>query len=68
MNHLGIFNQLELDFKPVGVKFTMTRPADLPRLEEKMAMCEMLVRCQQNGGFYATVEEHQCAVGPHILG
>ena len=68
MNRYSIFDELGLEFKPVGVKFSMTKPLDLPRLKKSLAMCEMLAECQQNGGFYATVEEHQCAVGPHILG
>lgn len=68
MGNFSIFEKLELEFKPVGVKFSMIKPANLPKLDKKLAICEMLAECQQNGGFYATKEEHACAVGPHILG
>ncbi|MBQ1446011.1 MAG: DUF169 domain-containing protein, partial [Solobacterium sp.] len=68
MNQYDVFDRLGLDFKPVGVKFSMFRPEDLPLLEEKTAVCEMLHVAQTKGGFYAVKESHGCAVGPYVLG
>lgn len=68
MNDYSIFDRLELEYKPVGVKFSMTKPENLPQLNKKLAMCEMLREAQLSGGFYAARENHACGVGPHILG
>lgn len=64
----GILDDLKLEFKPIGVKFSMVKPADLPRLDKQLAICEMLREAQRNGGFYAAQDNHACGVGPHILG
>ncbi len=63
-----IFEKLGLEFKPVGIKFSMVRPTGLPRLNKKLAICEMLREAQTSGGFYAERDDHACGVGPHILG
>ena len=68
MGKYEIFDRLGLDFKPVGVKFSMFRPKDLPLLDKKVAVCEMLHVAQTEGGFYAAKECHGCAVGPYVLG
>jgi len=39
MRSYEIFDKLELDYAPVAVKFSMTKPADLPQLEGKVALC-----------------------------
>ena len=38
MSKYEIFDRLGLDFKPVGVKFSMFRPKDLPLLDKKAAV------------------------------
>jgi len=68
MRNYEIFEKLDLDYTPVAVKFSLTKPKDLPLLTEKKAMCEMLDHCQRFGGFYADTNSHGCGVGPHILG
>jgi len=50
MRNYDIYEKLKLDYTPVAVKFSMTKPENLPLLTEKMAMCEMLDRCQKSGG------------------
>lgn len=64
----SILDKLGLEFMPVGVKFSMVKPAHLPRLNKKLAICEMLRETQLHGGFYAAHDDHACGVGPHILG
>ena len=38
----SILDKLGLEFKPVGVKFSMVKPAHLPLLNKKLAICLML--------------------------
>lgn len=64
----SILNQLNLEYPPVGVKFSMVKPEALPRMEGKLAFCEMLRQAQRGGGFYADRDNHACGVGPHVLG
>ena len=64
----AILDKLGLEFKPVGVKFSMVKPTGLPKLNKKLAFCEMLHEAQSVGGFYAAQDDHACGVGPHILG
>ncbi len=69
MRNYDIFEKLELDYAPVAVKFAMTKPADLPQLEGKVAFCEMLKAAQNSAtGFYADKSNHACGVGPYVLG
>lgn len=60
----SILDKLGLEFMPVGVKFSMVKPAHLPRLNKKLAICEMLRETQLHGGFYAAHDDHACGVGP----
>lgn len=68
MRSYEIFEKLNLDYTPVAVKFSMTRPENLPLLDKKLAVCEMLREAQMNGGFYADNSCHACGVGPYVLG
>lgn len=69
MLDFSIFKDFGFEYEPVGVKFVLTKPDDLPLLTEKMAMCEMLKAAQNSEtGFYASNESHGCGVGPYILG
>ena len=69
MVDFGILERFEFDFAPVGVKYSVFKPDYLPKLREKMAMCEMLVRAQSSeNGFYTQVDNHSCGVGQYILG
>lgn len=59
---------LELDYPVVAVKFSTTEPAELPRLNKRIAFCEMLKEAQEVGAFYATKDEQGCAAGSYVLG
>jgi uncharacterized protein (DUF169 family) len=64
---LSIFQRLGLQKQPVGVKFLYARPDGLPRLDKKLALCEMVSEAQTGKVFYADLENHVCA-GPVPLG
>ena len=59
---------LDLDYPVVAVRFATAEPAGLPRLDKRVAFCEMLKEAQRAGAFYATKEEQGCAAGSYVLG
>ena len=64
----SVFATIGLDYPVVAVKFSAVEPVDLPRLKKKLAFCEMLKEVHEVGGFYASVDDHACKVGPYVLG
>ena len=64
---LSIFNRFEFERKPVGVKFSRTKPDGIKRLDKILDFCEMLVEAQNSSTFYVTKKNFTC-VGPLILG
>lgn len=56
----SVLDKFHLERKPVGVKFTITRPKDIPRLKKELNMCEMLKEAQESGAFYAGPEDLVC--------
>jgi uncharacterized protein (DUF169 family) len=65
---LKVLNQFDFKIQPVGVKFLADRPDMLGRLDEKMALCEMLRKAQEGHLFFADTENHTCEAGLHVLG
>ncbi len=65
---IAILDQFEFDRKPVGVKFLAERPERMERLNENLALCEMLKRAQEGSAFYASQESHTCEAGLYVLG
>jgi uncharacterized protein (DUF169 family) len=65
---LSIFERFNFEYQPVGVKFSLTKPDGLARLDKKAAFCQMLKEAQDGRPFYTTKEEHECKVGPILLG
>ena len=63
-----IFENLEFDIQPVGIKYHSIMPERINKLTRKMALCEMLKTAQEGEVFYADAENHTCEVGPYILG
>lgn len=66
--HAAILDKFDFDLPPVGVKFLAKTPGMVERIEEKMALCEMLKRAQQGHAFYAGAENHTCEAGLYVLG
>jgi uncharacterized protein (DUF169 family) len=64
---LSVFNKLELEKPPVGVKFLWGEPEGIPRLERTLGLCEMVTEAQKGRAFYAGLADHECA-GPVPLG
>jgi uncharacterized protein (DUF169 family) len=65
---LAILDKFEFDVSPVGVKFLAKRPDSIERLNENMALCEMLKRAQEGNAFFADEENHACEAGLYVLG
>jgi uncharacterized protein (DUF169 family) len=63
----SVFEALELERPPVGVKFRLNRPQGIDKLDKGLAFCEMLGEAQRGEPFYATQENFTC-MGPVILG
>lgn len=64
---LSILKKFDFERKPVGVKFTSTRPKGLKKPDKLMDFCEMLVEAQQGNAFYVTRDDFTC-IGPLLLG
>jgi uncharacterized protein (DUF169 family) len=66
---LAILDSFGFEYKPVGVKFSLTKPKGIPKLEKKLAFCEMLKEAQgSDTSFYTTKDNHECKAGPILLG
>lgn len=65
---LSIFDRFGFEYQPVGVKFDVFQPKQIPQLEKKAAFCEMLKVAQEGKPFYATKEDHECKAGLIPLG
>lgn len=65
---LTILDKFEFEVPPVGIKFLAKRPDIVERLNENMALCEMLKKAQEGNAFYADKENHTCDAGPYVLG
>ncbi len=67
-NDLAILDKFEFRIQPVGVKFLDIRPDGVERLNEKIALCEMLKKAQEGNVFFADKENHMCDAGAYVLG
>ena len=66
--NLAILEKFDFDVLPVGVKFLAKPPNMVDRLDEKMALCEMLKRAQEGKAFFADAKNHTCEAGLYVLG
>jgi uncharacterized protein (DUF169 family) len=64
----AILDEFKFDIQPVGVKYLVRSPEGISRLEQKMALCEMLKKAQGGEIFYADMKNHTCEAGPYVLG
>jgi uncharacterized protein (DUF169 family) len=67
-NELAILYKFEFDVSPVGVKFMVERPESIERLDQNMALCEMLKSAQEGNVFCVDRENHTCDAGTYVLG
>ena len=66
--YVAILDKFDFDVPPVGVKFLARLPDMVERLDENMALCEMLKRAQEGNAFFADKENHTCDAGLYVLG
>ena len=64
----AILEKFEFERQPVGVKFLAKQPDKIERLDEKMALCEMLKQAQEGAAFFADAANHTCEAGLYVLG
>jgi uncharacterized protein (DUF169 family) len=60
--------KLQLEIEPVGIKFLLRQPQDVPRLDKNLTLCEMLKHAQAGNSFYADAQNHTCDAGTYVLG
>ena len=65
---VAILDKFDFDIRPVGVKFLVKRPDTVKRLDENMALCEMLKRAQEGSAFFVDEKNHTCEAGLYVLG
>lgn len=61
---LSILEKFNFEYNPVGVKFLLTKPKGIAKLDKNLAFCEMLKEAQNSEPFYTTKENHECKAGP----
>ena len=65
----SVLDKFGFERKPVGVKYLITRPAGVKKLEKELNFCEMLKEAQEGNAFYVGPEDWVCVgVEQMILG
>ena len=64
----AILDDFQFDIQPVAVKYLVTPPENIRRLDQRMALCEMLRKAQEEEPFYSDSDNHTCQAGPYVLG
>ncbi len=62
----SVFDKFKFDRKPVGVRYSLTKPEGIDRLGKALALCELFTEAQTSRPFYAMAEDIEC--GLQILG
>jgi uncharacterized protein (DUF169 family) len=63
----SILDKLNLERKPVGVKFLSVKPEGISRIDKRLSFCEMFKEAQTSRPFYVQREDLYC-IEPFILG
>jgi uncharacterized protein (DUF169 family) len=63
----SVFDKFDFERKPVGVKFVITKPESIERLDKELNFCEMLKEAQTGSPFYVGKGDFHC-VEPMVLG
>ena len=63
----SILDKLDLERKPVGVKFLSVKPEGIQRIDKRLSFCEMFKEAQTSAPFYVQKEDLKC-IEPFILG
>jgi uncharacterized protein (DUF169 family) len=62
----SIFDKFNFKYKPVGVKYSLDKPAGIKPTSKSLALCELFKEAQTGQPFYVTKENVQC--GEQVLG
>ena len=69
LSDFSVLEKFEFERKPVGVKFSVTRPEGISRIRKELNFCEMLKEAQEGNAFYVAPEDWVCVgVEQMILG
>lgn len=63
-----VFEKFDFERQPVGVKYLLTKPDGIEKLDKQLALCEMVKEAQESRSFYAKKDTFECKAGPLILG
>jgi uncharacterized protein (DUF169 family) len=63
----AILDEFQFNIQPVAVKYLVSPPDNIRRLDEKIALCEMLKKAQEEEPFFADSGNHTCEAGPYGL-
>ena len=64
----AILDKFEFDIQPVAVNYLVKPPENITRIDQKMTLCEVLVKAQKGYSFYSDPEDHACGAGTYVLG
>jgi uncharacterized protein (DUF169 family) len=56
----SVLDKFQFERKPVGVKFMITRPKGIKRLQKELNFCEMLGEAQNGHAFYVAPDDWVC--------
>jgi uncharacterized protein (DUF169 family) len=55
-----VLEKFKFERQPVAVKFVITRPEGIKRIDKELNMCEMLKEAQENNPFYVAPDDWVC--------
>lgn len=56
----SIFDRFNFERKPVGIKFLLNKPRELPQTDNIMPVCRLFTEAQDSQPFYATKDNFSC--------
>ena len=63
-----ILNDFQFEIQPVAVKYFVRLPESIKHIEQRMTLCEMLLKAQNGDIFYSEATDHTCGAGQYVLG
>ena len=65
---LSVFRRFDFNYSPIGVRFALKKPDQIPPMKGKAAFCEMIKVAQKGESFYAAKDDHECKAALIPLG
>ncbi|MBN1191709.1 MAG: DUF169 domain-containing protein [Dehalococcoidales bacterium] len=60
LHDYSVLNGFDFQYKPVGIKFLLNKPEDLPQTGNCMPICRLFAEAQKSDPFYASKENFSC--------